>query len=98
MVYYSLGQALKDQLDLQGAAETFSAIARFNPRSAQAYWALGKVQTSTSHLCPGHSCRACPLAQVHAATRDEFDSDPEDPNDPSHFYEIAVSFNPTRLP
>ena len=23
-------------------------------------------------------------------TRDEFDSDPEDPEDPSHFYETAV--------
>ena len=43
MYYYSLGQALKDQLDLQGAVDTFSAVTRFNPRSAQAYWALGKV-------------------------------------------------------
>lgn len=50
MAYYSLGQALMDQLDLQGAADTFSVIARFNPRSAQAYWALGKVQIFSQHL------------------------------------------------
>ena len=58
MAYYSLGHVLKDRLDLQGAKELFSIIAsRVNPRSAQAYWALGKV---------------------HAASRDEFDSDPDD--------------------
>tara|TARA_B100000795_G_C22717194_1_gene405929 strand:- start:437 stop:1063 length:627 start_codon:yes stop_codon:yes gene_type:complete len=64
MYYYSLGQALKDQLDLQGAADTFSAIARFNPRSAQAYWALGKVQTSLpmQRLGTGHAhAAACPM-------------------------------------
>ena len=62
MYYYSLGQALKDQLDLQGAADTFSAIARFNPRSAQTYWALGKVQTSSQRLGTGRAhAAACPL-------------------------------------
>lgn len=70
MAYYSLGHVLKDRLDLQGAKEIFSIIAsRVNPRSAQAYWALGKV---------------------HAASRDEFDSDPDDEEDPQHFYEKAV--------
>ena len=74
MAYYSLGNVLKDRLDLQGAKEVFSMIAsRVNPRSAQAYWALGKV---------------------HAASRDEFDSDPDDEDDPEHFYEKAVRLPP----
>ena len=73
MVYYSLGQALKDRLDLRAAAETFSAITRLNPRSAQAYWALGKV---------------------HATGRDEFEADPDDPDDPGRFYEIAARLQP----
>ena len=48
MAYYSLGHVLKDRLDLQGAKEVFSMIAsRVNPRSAQAYWALGKVHAAS---------------------------------------------------
>ena len=62
MYYYSLGQALKDQLDLQGAVDTFSAVTRFNPRSAQAYWAIGKVRTSTQRVGTRRArAVACPL-------------------------------------
>ena len=62
MYYYSLGQALKDQLDLQGAVDTFSAVTRFNPRSAQAYWAIGKVRTSTQPVGTRRArAVACPL-------------------------------------
>ena len=74
MAYHGLGQALSDRGLFADAAETYRVVAsRLNPRSAQAYWALGKVL---------------------ARTRDEFDSDPEDPEDPSHFYELAAALKP----
>ena len=77
MAYHGLGQALSDRGLLADAAETYRVVAsRLNPRSAQAYWALGKVL---------------------ARTRDEFDSDPEDPDDPSHFYELAASLRPVEF-
>ena len=66
----ALGQALQDRSRLDEAAAVFKGVTTsLNPRSAVAYWALGKVR---------------------AESIDEFDSDPEDPNDPSHCYEQAA--------
>jgi tetratricopeptide (TPR) repeat protein len=74
MVHMALGQALQDRSRLDEAAATYKGITTaLNPRSAVAYWALGKVR---------------------AAGIDEFDSDPEDPNDPSHCYEQAAQLQP----
>ena len=76
MAYQALGQALKDRTRFTEAAHVLHTVAtQLNPRSAQAYWALGKV---------------------HALTVDEFDSDPDDPADPSHYYELASRLQPAQ--
>ncbi|KAL3920249.1 MAG: hypothetical protein SGPRY_005323 [Prymnesium sp.] len=73
MAYEALGRALREAGRVDEANQTYYAAMQMNPKSAQAYWGLGKV------------------AQM---TVDEFDSDPEDPNDPSHFFEIAAKLRP----
>lgn len=74
MVHYALGQALQDSDQHSEAASVYEGITTsVNPRSAQAYWALGKVR---------------------AKGVDEWDSDPDDPNDPSHCYEQASRLQP----
>lgn len=48
MAHYSLGQALQDDERLSEAAAVFEGITtKLNPRSAQAYWALGKVRAKS---------------------------------------------------
>jgi len=77
MAHYALGQALQDRRRHDEAAEVFEGITTsLNPRSAQAYWALGKVR---------------------AVGVDEWDSDPEDPRDPSHCYEHAARLQPAEF-
>ena len=74
MTRYTLGQVLQDGERLEEAASVFEAITTsLNPRSAQAYWALGKVRSRSV---------------------DEWDSDPDDPADPSHCYETAARLRP----
>ena len=74
MTHIAIGQALHDRGRHTEAATVYEGItAALNPRSAQAYWALGKVR---------------------ADGVDEWDSDPEDPNDPSHCYEHAARLKP----
>ena len=77
MARLALGHALHDRQQYSQAAAAFEDITvTLNPRSAHAYWALGKVR---------------------ASTRDEFESDPEDPSDPSHMYELASSLLPNEF-
>ena len=76
-VHHALGQALQDDQRDAEAAAIFEAIATsLNPRSARAYWALGKVR---------------------AKNIDEWDSDPDDPNDPSHYYAQAARLQPAEF-
>ena len=77
MSQYSLGQALQHRDRHDEAASVFEGITgSLNPKSAQAYWALGKVR---------------------AKGLDEWDSDPEDPKDPSHCYEHAARLQPAEF-
>lgn len=73
-VYHALGQALRDDGRLAEANDAYLSVAvRVNPKSAQAYWGLGKLA---------------------ALSRDEFESDPDDPDDPSHYYALAARLQP----
>jgi tetratricopeptide (TPR) repeat protein len=75
MAHIALGQALQERERHDDAAAVYEGItASVNPRSAQAYWSLGKMR---------------------AVGRDEWESDPDDPRDPSHCYEQAARLNPT---
>lgn len=75
--HYALGHALQDQGHQSEAFHVFQRIAaKVNPKSAQAYWAMGRI---------------------HAKNVDEWDSDPDDPNDPSHFYQMAAQLQPTNF-
>lgn len=77
MTHFALGQALQDSKQHAEAASVYETITTtVNSRSAQAYWALGKLRAT----------------QV-----DEWDSDPDDPNDPSHFYEKASRLQPNEF-
>ena len=77
MAYSALGEALKLRGRLDEAAAVFVSVASaLNPRSAAAYWALGKVR---------------------ALQVDEFESDPDDANDPSHQYAMAHKLHPSQF-
>lgn len=77
MAHIALGHALHDRARHGEAAAVFQGVtASVNPRSAQAYWGLGKVR---------------------ADGIDEWDSDPDDPNDPSHCYEQAAKLQPAEF-